>query len=79
MIHRLISHTSFVLKGSGWYATDYARANGKTEAAGETASKEAPTGTSADKPAPAATESKGDSAESSKSTSDKTATAKAAD
>src|SRR5271154_2696423 len=23
-LHRLISHTSFVLKGSGWYATDYA-------------------------------------------------------
>jgi putative FmdB family regulatory protein len=23
-LHRLISHTSFVLKGGGWYATDYA-------------------------------------------------------
>jgi len=23
-VHRLISHTSFVLKGSGWYKTDYA-------------------------------------------------------
>jgi putative FmdB family regulatory protein len=23
-LHRLISHTSFVLKGSGWYATGYA-------------------------------------------------------
>src|SRR5271167_2505270 len=29
-LHRLISHTSFVLKGSGWYATDYAS---KTNAA----------------------------------------------
>ncbi|HKV54254.1 MAG TPA: zinc ribbon domain-containing protein, partial [Candidatus Binataceae bacterium] len=27
-VSRLISHTSFVLKGSGWYATDYARSNG---------------------------------------------------
>jgi putative FmdB family regulatory protein len=24
-VERIISHTSFVLKGSGWYATDYAR------------------------------------------------------
>src|SRR6185312_2421570 len=23
-VDRIISHTSFVLKGSGWYATDYA-------------------------------------------------------
>ncbi len=23
-VERIISHTSFVLKGSGWYATDYA-------------------------------------------------------
>lgn len=27
---RLISNTSFILKGSGWYLTDYAR-KGKTE------------------------------------------------
>ena len=25
---RLISHSSFVLKGTGWYVTDYARKNG---------------------------------------------------
>lgn len=23
-VHKLISHTSFILKGTGWYATDYA-------------------------------------------------------
>jgi putative FmdB family regulatory protein len=23
-MHKLISHTSFILKGTGWYATDYA-------------------------------------------------------
>ena len=28
---RLISHSSFVLKGSGWYLTDYARKNGKSD------------------------------------------------
>jgi putative FmdB family regulatory protein len=26
-LHKLISNTSFILKGSGWYATDYARKN----------------------------------------------------
>lgn len=23
-VHKLISHSSFILKGSGWYVTDYA-------------------------------------------------------
>jgi putative FmdB family regulatory protein len=32
--HRLISHSSFVLKGTGWYVTDYARKNGKSDGAG---------------------------------------------
>jgi putative FmdB family regulatory protein len=27
---RLISHTSFVLKGTGWYVTDYARKDGSS-------------------------------------------------
>jgi putative FmdB family regulatory protein len=26
-VDRIISNTSFVLKGTGWYATDYARSN----------------------------------------------------
>jgi putative FmdB family regulatory protein len=26
-LHKLISHSSFHLKGSGWYVTDYARGN----------------------------------------------------
>jgi putative FmdB family regulatory protein len=30
-LHRLISHTSFVLKGSGWYATDYASKSAKSD------------------------------------------------
>src|SRR5262249_17724680 len=36
-VRRLISHTSFQLKGSGWYVTDYARAgkNGGKEAGKE--------------------------------------------
>lgn len=28
-VRKLISRTSFVLKGSGWYKTDYASNNGK--------------------------------------------------
>ena len=27
-VRKLISRSSFILKGSGWYATDYARKNG---------------------------------------------------
>jgi len=30
-VHRLVSHTSFLLKGSGWYATDYASAGRKSK------------------------------------------------
>ena len=39
-VRRLISSTSFQLKGSGWYATDYARAgsgNGAKKDGGESA------------------------------------------
>jgi len=84
-IHRLISHTSFVLKGSGWYATDYARSNGKSDGSadaasgsGEAPSKAAAASDSSDKPA-AASEAKTSTAESSKPASDKSAAAKAAD
>jgi putative FmdB family regulatory protein len=38
-VRRLISSTSFQLKGSGWYVTDYARGagnGGKAESKGET-------------------------------------------
>jgi putative FmdB family regulatory protein len=38
-LHRLISHTSFVLKGSGWYATDYAKSgSAKSDASDSSAS-----------------------------------------
>ncbi|MBP7125422.1 zinc ribbon domain-containing protein [Myxococcota bacterium] len=36
---RLISHTSFVLKGSGWYVTDYARKNGSNGSGGSNGSR----------------------------------------
>lgn len=44
-MRRLISQTSFVLKGSGWYATDYASGSKKkaaSEEKGEGDSKGAP-------------------------------------
>jgi putative FmdB family regulatory protein len=37
-VERIISNTSFVLKGSGWYVTDYARAGAsKSDSAGDSA------------------------------------------
>ncbi|HZP43016.1 MAG TPA: FmdB family zinc ribbon protein [Candidatus Binatia bacterium] len=59
-VRRLISSTSFQLKGSGWYVTDYARAgggNGK-EASGGSEAK-------ADSKAETKTESKSDTKPSS--------------
>jgi putative FmdB family regulatory protein len=76
-VHRLISLTSFVLKGSGWYATDYARSNGKSESSGESSGKEGAANGSSDKSAASSSEpSKTSPAESSKSSSDKSASAK---
>jgi putative FmdB family regulatory protein len=36
-VERIISATSFVLKGSGWYVTDYARAGAKKDGAEDSA------------------------------------------
>jgi len=46
-LEKLISRTSFQLKGTGWYATDYPRkgSGAKSEAGGDTSSSE--TGSSA--------------------------------
>jgi len=30
-LHKLISHSSFILKGNGWYVTDYVRNDRKKE------------------------------------------------
>ncbi len=50
--HRLISHSSFVLKGSGWYLTDYARKN--SSASMDAKESAAPSSKPAETPAPAA-------------------------
>jgi putative FmdB family regulatory protein len=41
-VKKLISHTSFILKGSGWYATDYASKNGGGSSQSSSASCERP-------------------------------------
>jgi putative FmdB family regulatory protein len=56
-VRRLISSTSFQLKGSGWYVTDYARNGGKKKGAdgdgakSETKSDAAPASTDSSKAA----------------------------
>jgi putative FmdB family regulatory protein len=75
-VHRLISLTSFVLKGSGWYATDYARSTDKSESGGDSGTKEAGANGS-DKAATSPSDSsKTETAESAKSSSDKSSSDK---
>lgn len=51
-LRKMISNTSFVLKGTGWYVTDYARNNTKSET---------PTDASPDKKTADKDETKGES------------------
>ncbi len=60
-VERMMSRTSFVLKGSGWYATDYARS-------GSGKSADRPSDKSSDKPA-GASASNGSSANDSSAAS----------
>ena len=59
-VTKLISNTSFQLKGSGWYVTDYARSDGKGKQPGTEAKSESKT------------DSKSDTAPKSESKSDST-------
>lgn len=43
-VRKLLSPTSFVLKGSGWYATDYAATGGKKSAEADKPKEAAPSG-----------------------------------
>jgi len=40
-VHKLVSSTSFILKGSGWYATDYGKSRKPAENKSSTAKKPA--------------------------------------
>jgi putative FmdB family regulatory protein len=78
-VRRLISLTSFVLKGSGWYATDYARSNEKSDSSSDSSTKEATSGGDTDKAAASSSESaKTTTAEPAKSTQDKSASTNSA-
>jgi putative FmdB family regulatory protein len=48
-LEKIISNTAFVLKGSGWYVTDYASGDRKTKMDAEKKAREKP-GTSENKP-----------------------------
>lgn len=48
-LQKLISHSSFHLKGTGWYATDYAGKTRKTSTSQEEAAKASSTDTSKSK------------------------------
>jgi putative FmdB family regulatory protein len=71
-VNRIISATSFVLKGSGWYATDYAR-KGKSEPS--TDSSATPSSASSDGDSSSGVKASSESS----SSSDKSTTAKPAD
>ena len=62
-VERLISRSGFSLKGSGWYATDYARSGSSPQKdSGEDSSKAKPESTSTEsKPAETKTETKTES------------------
>ncbi len=66
-VERVLSRTSFILKGSGWYATDYGRSG---KAGSESKSDSAPAnGSTTAKPADSGSADKGGSAEKSASSS----------
>ena len=62
-LHKLISHSSFHLKGTGWYATDYASTSKPTIAA----SKKNDESKTTDKPTSSSKESKSGTAKVSSS------------
>ena len=57
IVERLFSAPAFHLKGTGWYATDYGKGNGKSAPAKSESSESKPAATES-KPAASSTESK---------------------
>ncbi len=76
-VRRLISNTSFMLKGSGWYATDYGRSKSSSSSDSSTANgkstESASSTSSTDKSSGASDKGSGSSDKSSSSASDKSA------
>ena len=81
-VERMVSRSSFVLKGTGWYATDYAnKGKDKAPAAeeGASASNGSPKGESQSESKTEAKSEAKNSTESKPSSSEKTTPAKSAD
>jgi len=81
-VHRQISHTSFVLKGSGWYATDYAKSGSAAKTDGAESSANAastPATSSNSESAGSNNSSSGSSDSSSKPSTEKSSSAKPAE
>jgi putative FmdB family regulatory protein len=71
-VTKLISNTSFQLKGSGWYATDYAGKSGKTTEPAKASASESKTDSKTDSKTESKSESKSESkAEKSESSASK--------
>ena len=76
-VRRLISNTSFQLKGSGWYVTDYAR-GGKKDAGSSESGSDTKSDSKADSKSETKTESKKSESKKSESKSDSKASSTAA-
>ena len=72
-VKKLISHTSFQLKGSGWYITDYARKGKSGDGKSDDAAKPAAETKSDSKSASKKSESSATSSDKSSTTSSSTA------
>ena len=51
-LKKLISHSSFHLKGSGWYVTDYGGSNGRSKGKSDSVKKSVKADTKISKPTP---------------------------
>ena len=57
-VHRLLSAAPFILKGEGWYVTDYSKKNSAPVSEKSSASESTSSTDTASKPEPAKTEAK---------------------
>ena len=70
-LKKLISNSTFVLKGSGWYVTDYGRKGSDTEKTSSEATKKSPENKEAKAATDTKTEPKADSAKEPKTETNK--------
>jgi putative FmdB family regulatory protein len=69
-VRRLISNTSFQLKGGGWYVTDYGRAGQRGQKSGEKAGDGTPATSDSSKDSSASSSSTGDGKSAKKTKAD---------